>query len=94
LEIIRRVFFWTSTVAFLCGGMAGCPGKASSIKRLAQYLKAEQNTNLRIPPGPIRSDSLRILRRNFKLDPERSISFLRGNPESWEKLLKELKYEK
>jgi len=94
LEIIRRVFSLTMIIAFLCGGMTGCPGKASSLKRLAEYLKAEKNTNVRIPPGPIRSDSLRILRRNFKLDPERSISRLRGNPESWEKLLKELKNEK
>jgi hypothetical protein len=94
LEIIRRGYRFTLITTLLYGCLTGCLGKPPSLHRLTGYLRAERNLNLRISPGPIRSDSLRILGRDFRIDPERSISRLRGNPELWEKLLKELNNEK
>jgi hypothetical protein len=91
LEITRRAFFIALCCSIVGAGLVDCRVKTAPLKNLAGYFRAERGLSSRIPEGPMRSDSLRIIRHAFGIDPDRSIAGLRGNPEKWETLLKELK---
>jgi len=70
--------------------LIACAEPAPSL-RLVKYLKTENELRLRIPSELGQSDSVANLRRQFHIDPERSIARLHGNPVLWDQLLKGLK---
>ncbi len=62
--------------------------------KLVEYLKAEKELRKRVSEEQGLNDSLTILQQKYDINLEKEISKFTDNPETWLKLLKELKIEK
>jgi hypothetical protein len=74
----------------LLAAITACVRTAPS-PRLIQYLKAERELRQRVQSEPSKTDSIKVLQRQYHVDPDRELARLGGNPERWGALLKELK---
>jgi hypothetical protein len=74
----------------LLAAITACARTAPS-PRLIKYLKAERELRQRVQSEPLKTDSIKVLQRQYHVDPGRELARLGGNPERWGTLLKELK---
>ena len=84
LKFFSIIFF----TVFCCGH------KSEYNPKLVDYLKAERELRKHINQSDILQDSLQILQKSFKINPEKELKKLENNPDIWVKLLKEIDGEK
>jgi hypothetical protein len=79
---------WVSALGLLC---LFCGRADNYHPRLKEYLIAERRLRMDITEEQGLEDSLRVLKKRFKLDIDKELAALENKPLAWLRMIKDLK---